>query len=68
MSGNGGNFPVFKRVLFSLVREGTRLKVVMEGYEQYGCALGINDYVRGVLDGKGDAWGIWLHPRKDGVK
>lgn len=53
--------PVFTRVKYSLVRDGTRLKASVEHYEQYGCFLALPDYIREVLDGKRvEAYGPWF--------
>jgi hypothetical protein len=52
---------LFGRVVISLVREGTLLKIAVEGYENQGCFTVIRDYAKEVLDGRREkAYGIWL--------
>ena len=53
----------FKRIVFSLVRDGTRLKTAIEGCDE-GCFLTMPDYVREVLDGKRQSgFGVWIRNR-----
>ena len=53
----------FKRITWSLVRDGTRLKTVIEGVPQ-GCFLTVSDYAREVLDGKRQTcYGLWFGDR-----
>ncbi len=56
----------FKRITWSLVRDGTRLKSVIEGHDN-GCFLTIPDYIRDVLDGKRQScYGVWIPDRDRG--
>jgi len=60
-----GSF-AFKRIICSLVRDGTRLKTVIEGCNQ-GCFLTMPEYVREVLDGRRpSAYGVWVPDRDRG--
>jgi hypothetical protein len=55
----------FGRVVISLVREGTLLKIAVEGYEDEGCFTVIRDYAKEVLDGRREeAYGIWLEDKR----
>lgn len=59
----------FGRVVISLVREGTLLKIAVEGYENEGCFTVIRDYAKEVLDGRRErAYGIWLSDRKQALR
>lgn len=61
VEGSGGY--AFRRISISLVRDGTRLKMAIEGREE-GCFLVIADYAREVLDAKRQsAYGMWFADR-----
>jgi hypothetical protein len=63
VAGESGGY-AFKRIIFSLVRDGTRLKSVIEGHDE-GCFSTISGYVREVLDGKRQScYGVWLPDRR----
>ena len=60
---DSGNDYAFKRIFWSLVRDGARLKVVIEGHS-HGCFLTMPEYVREVLDGKRQScYGVWVPDR-----
>lgn len=53
----------FKHIIWSLVRDGTRLKTVVEGVPR-GCFLTVSEYARDVLDGKRQTcYSVWLQDR-----
>lgn len=59
----GSNGYAFKRIVWSLVRDGTRLKTAVEGVPR-GCFLTVSDYAREVLDGKRQScYGVWVEDR-----
>ena len=59
--GNTGH--AFKRILWSLVRDGSRLKTEIEGVPN-GCFLTVSEYAREVLDGKRQScYGVWIEDR-----
>lgn len=52
-----------RRVVLSLVRDGTRLKIVIEG-DSSGCYSVVVDLAREVVDGKRQScYGVWLPDR-----
>jgi hypothetical protein len=54
----------FKRIYWSLVRDGTRFRAELEGHPE-GCFLSIPDYVRQVLDGNSSRnFGVWIPSRE----
>jgi len=66
MASPGRGF-AFKRIFWSLVRDGTRLRTEIEGVPS-GCFLTIADYVREVLEGRRETWyGVWVEDRAGSV-